>query len=121
MDLALEKSLLELKSALVNDPRAKRLASLEKKLCEDPTLLELVKRKDDIERQYDLLLSYEKKDSEKAKAIEKQLYEAKMDMDLHPLAKEYNEVFIEIRDLYMHIDDIIFGPFRKKTLSSKAK
>lgn len=121
MDLVLQKSLEELKEALDKDPRVIALQELEKKLYEDPLLLELVKKKDDLERQYNSLLSYKDKDSEEAKTIEKALYEAKMEMDMYPLAKEYSDAFVKVRDIYMHIDDILFGQYRVKTLSSKVK
>ena len=117
----LQKSLEELKKALDGDPRVIRLNELEKKLYDDSHLLELVKKKDDLERQYNSLLSYMDKDSEEAKAVEKALYEAKLEMDSHPLAKEYSEAFVEVRDIYMQIDDILFGQYRVKTLSSKVK
>lgn len=121
MEEALRKSLEELKTALDNDPRVKALAELEKKLYEDPFLIELVKKKDDLERQYNSILSYKDNDDEEVKIIEKALYEAKMEMDTYPLAKEYSEAFVKVRDIYMQIDDIIFGKYRKRTLSSKVR
>lgn len=121
MDLKLQKSLEELKKVLDNDPRIIRLNELEKKLYDDSHLLELVKKKDDLEREYNSLLSYKEKDSPEAKAVETALYEAKLEMDSYPLAKEYSEAFIEIRDIYMQIDDILFGQYRVKTLTSKVK
>ena len=117
----LQKSLEELKKALDGDPRVIRLNELEKKLYDDSHLLELVKKKDDLERQYNSLLSYMDKDSQEAKVVEKALYEAKLEMDSYPLAKEYSEAFVEVRDIYMQIDDILFGQYRVKTLSSKVK
>ena len=107
MNISLSKSLESLKAAIENDPRVTRLNELEKKLYEDPSLMELVKKKDDLEREYS--------------EIGKALHEAKAELDSYPLAKEYSEAFIEVRDIYMQIDDIIFGPYRKKTLSSDAK
>ncbi len=117
----LQKCLEELKKALDSDPRTIRLNELEKKLYDDSHLLELAKKKDDLERQYNSLLSYMDKDSQEAKAVEKALYEAKLEMDSYPLAKEYSEAFVEVRDIYMQIDDILFGQYRVKTLSSKVK
>lgn len=121
MDLVLEKALTELKEAIASDPRVKFLSEVEAKLYEDPALLELVKKKNDLEKEYGSLLSYEEREGEKAKQLEHALYEAKLELDNHPLAKEYSEAFIKVRDIYMQIDDIIFGPYRKKTLSTKVK
>ncbi len=111
----------ELSLALKEDSRVIRLNSLEEKLYEDPALIELVKKKDDLERDYESTLSYSSKDSPEALKKQKALYEAKLELDSYPLVKEYNEAYIAVRDLYMHIDDIIFGPYRSKTLTSEAK
>lgn len=121
MNISLSKSLESLKAAIESDPRVIRLNELEKKLYEDPSLMELVKKKDDLEREYSEILSYKDKNSEEAMKVGKALHEAKAELDSYPLAKEYSEAFIEARDIYMQIDDIIFGPYRKKTLSSDAK
>ena len=116
MNISLSKSLESLKAAIESDPRVIRLNELEKKLYDDPSLMELVKKKDDLEREYSEILSYKDKNSEEAMKVGKALHEAKAELDSYPL-----EAFIEVRDIYMHIDDIIFGPYRKKTLSSDAK
>lgn len=121
MDLILEKALTELKDAISKDNRQIKLVEIEKKLYEDPALLELVKKKDDLENEYNQILSYEDKNSDAAKNVEKALYEAKLALDTYPLAKEYSDAFVAMRDIYMQIDDIIFGPFRKKTLATRIK
>lgn len=121
MEEEILKSITSLGDALKEDPRVKRLNSLEEKLYEDFTLIELVKKKDDIERDYESSLSYLSPSSEEAKIKQKALYEAKLALDSYPLVKEYNEAYIIVRDLYMQIDDIVFGKYRSKTLSSEAK
>ena len=45
MNISLSKSLESLKAAIESDPRVTRLNELEKKLYEDPSLMELVKKK----------------------------------------------------------------------------
>ena len=121
MNISLSKSLEGLKAALSGDERIIKLGELEKKLYDDPSLLELVKRKDDLEREYNSLLTYKDRNSEEAIKVSKALHEAKEEMDSYPLAKEYTEAFIVVRDLFMEIDDIIFGPYRKKTISINTK
>ncbi len=111
----------ELSVALKEDSRIKRLNELEEKLYEDPSLLELVKKKDALERDYEDTLSYSSYDSPEAITKQKALYEAKLELDSYPLVKEYNEIYVQVRDLYMQIDDIIFAPYRLKTLTSEAK
>lgn len=121
MNISLSKSLEGLKSALESDERIIKLNELEKKLYDDPSLLELVKKKDDLEREYNSLLSYKDRGSEEVAIAGKALHEAKAELDSYPLAKEYGEAYIAVRDLYMQIDDILFGPYRKKTLSCNSK
>ncbi len=121
MEEELFKSLNELHDALRGDPRIVRLNELEEKLYKDNNVIELTKKKDDLERDYVSCLSYSDYDSPLAKEKQKALYEAKLELDSYPLVKEYNEAFTTVRDIYMKIDDIIYGPFRSKTLSSEAK
>ena len=110
MNISLSKSLEGLKSALESDERIIRLNELEKKLYDD-----------DLEREYNSRLSYKDRGSEEVARAGKALHEAKAELDSYPLAKEYGEAYIAVRDLYMQIDDILFGPYRKKTLSCNSK
>lgn len=121
MEQEIYESLLELKKALSEDERIIKLNELEEKLYEDAHVIELAKRKNDIENQYEDVLSYKDRNSPEAKALQKALYEAKLELDNYPAVKEYNSLYIEVRDIYMQIDNIIFGPFRNKTLTSEAK
>lgn len=121
MEEELFRSLNELHDALKEDPRIIKLNELEERLYKDNEVIELTKKKNDLERDYVSCLSYSNYQSPLAKEKQKALYEAKMELDSNPLVKEYNEAFIKVRDIYMQIDDIIFGPFRSKTLSSEAK
>ncbi len=121
MEEEILKSIASLGEAIKEDARVKRLNALENKLYEDPELIELVKKKNDLERDYESSLSYLSSSSDEARVKEKALYEAKLALDTYPLVKEYNEAYILVRDLYMQMDDIIFGKFRSKTLSSEVK
>ena len=115
------KSVESLAKALKEDPRILRLNQLEEELSSNPEVIELSQKKDRLEREYETVLSYAKEDSLEAKAYEKALYEAKLALDSHPLVQEYNSLYVPIRDLYIQMDDILFGPFRSKTLSHEAK
>ena len=121
MEQTLVASLSELKQALKDDPRVKRLNEREEKLLLDPEVVELIKTKNLLEDDYETLLSYTKPSEEASERAQKALYEAKLALDTHPLVKEYNDAYLEVRDLYLEIDDILFGEFRSKTLSSEAK
>lgn len=111
----------ELKQAIINDPRIKRLNELDKKMYEDEEVIKAVKKKNDLENRYSSILSYKEANSDEAIAIQKALYQAKLELDSLPLVKEYNEAFVPIKDIYLMMDDLIFAPFRSKTLSHEAR
>lgn len=103
------KQVRELKEAMDSDPRVVRLNELDKKVNEDAEvkrLFAVLKEKED---------AFVHCINEKKAETNHELHEAKLALDSLPLAKEYNVSYIEVRDLYMMIDDILFGPYRKKT------
>jgi cell fate (sporulation/competence/biofilm development) regulator YmcA (YheA/YmcA/DUF963 family) len=116
MEKELRLDLDELRAALKNDPRVKKLDEIEASLSQDAVLIELVKKKNAAEEAYDSILSYRKETDPEALSLQKSLYLAKKTLDDYPLVKDYNEAFIAVRDLYMSIDDALFGPYRSKVL-----
>jgi hypothetical protein len=116
----MEKELLEdlasLKAALKADPRILALEKAEAALMASPEVIELAKRKDAAERDYEDCLAFHKETDPEALTLQKALYQAKLTLDEHPLSKAYNAAYIPVRDLYMSLDDILYSPFRKKSL-----
>lgn len=117
MEKFIEDGLDELRKAIADDPRVKKLDALEKRLNESPEVFLLAKKKEAAESQYSLSLSLYNKGSKELEAAEHSLYEAKLALDSVPLSKEYTEAFIAVSSFYRQIDDIIFSPFRKKILT----
>jgi hypothetical protein len=116
MEKELVENLLSLKAAMKEDPRLQRLDSLERRISQDPKVIELAQKKDAAERAYADALSYRKLQDPEVLSLQKALYSAKLALDEDPLANEYNAAYIAVRDLYMAIDDILFKDFRKKSL-----
>lgn len=109
MNEKIYKQVRELKEAIDSDQRVVRLNELDKEVNEDAEvkrLFAVLKEKEDA---FVHCVS-----GEKAEANH-ELHEVKLALDSLPLAKEYNTSYIEVRDLCMMIDDILFGPYRKKT------
>lgn len=119
MENNLVVALEELKGAINNDPRVIAMKEAEEKLYGDPELIKLVMKKNSIEDEYQLTLKTKGEKSPEAKAIEKQLYEIKLALDTNPTAKAYNDAFIVVRDLLMYVDDILYGPFRRKSIAEE--
>ncbi len=116
MDERIYKELDKLKTAMKEDERFLRLSMLETRLEEDEEVIELSAKLKSKEEAYSFSLSVFDKGSEEARKAQKELYEAKKELDSLPLVKEYNKAYTEVRDLYMRIDDILFSPFRHKIL-----
>lgn len=116
MEKELFDDLASLKEALKADPRLRALEEAERNLMASPEVIELSKKKDAAERDYEDCLSYHKESDPEALRLQKSLYQAKLTLDEHPLSKAYNVAYIPVRDLYMAIDDVLYSPFRKKSL-----
>lgn len=121
MDSRLLDEIEEIALALKGDKRLKELKDAEDRMLSDSEVIELIKRKNAMEDEYSLVLSYSSRDSEQAKKAQHELYLAKKALDEHPLVKEYNDAYLKARDLYLSLDEIIFGPYRGKSLTSEAK
>jgi hypothetical protein len=94
----MEKELLDdlasLRDALKGDPRVLALDQAEKALTSSPEVIELAKKKDAAERDYEDCLNYHKETDPEALALQKALYQAKLALDEHPLSKAYNAAYI---------------------------
>ena len=101
----------ELKVALENDPRVIRLNELEKELNNSQEVILLAMKKDQANNDYNDILRHFSKESEEAIKYQRILYEAKKALDEHPLVKEYNATYKEVRELYSQISDILFSSF----------
>ncbi len=115
MNLNEENAIRELAKALKNDIRSQDLKEKEKAMMESEEVFHLSKRLEAASEDYSLAMQM--KDKEAIEEKRKALHEIKKQLDSHPLVKAYNEAYVLIRDLYMQVDDIIFGPYRNKTLT----
>jgi cell fate (sporulation/competence/biofilm development) regulator YmcA (YheA/YmcA/DUF963 family) len=120
MEESLLQALEQLKEALNQDPRVQKLVFLEQRVMSEPRVLELSKKMEAAAQAYEDLLVYKKETDPEAKSLQKSLYFCKKALDEDPLVKEYNAAFIAVNDLYMALDDLLFSPFRFKTLFAEA-
>ena len=115
MNDVLLSSLEKLREAINSDPRLLKLNELDKKLNEDEDVMKLAYQKDMALLSYEDTLKHFKEDSSEAKEAQKRLHEAKLKLDLHPLVKQYNEAYKEVRLMYEKINDVLFSSFIDKT------
>ena len=101
----------KLKESLNNDQRIIRLNELEKKMDENEEVMALAYKKDMASIEYsDALNHYPENSEEVQKALQK-LHESKLNLDNHPLVKEYLVAYKEVRELYAKINEILFSNF----------
>ena len=101
----------ELKEKLTNDPRIISLNEIEKRMNESEEVMALTYKKDMAAVDYSDTLNHFPEDSKEAKEALKKLHEAKLNLDNHPLVKEYLKAYKEVRELYQNINEIVFGNF----------
>ena len=101
----------ELKDRLISDPRIISLNNIEKEMNENEEVMALAYKKDMAAVKYSDLLNYFSEDSEEAKKAMKELHEAKLNLDNHPLVKKYLAAYKEVRELYEQINSVLFGDF----------
>ena len=101
----------ELKEKLDSDPRVVLLNKLEKEMNENEEVMALAYQKDMAAINYSDVLNHFSEDSAEAQDALKKLHEAKLNLDNHPLVKEYLKAYIEVRDLYNEINGILFSDF----------
>ena len=111
MNDSLMNSLEKLKEAIESDPRVLHLNELDKKLNDNEEVMKLAYKKDMALLSYEDSLKHFKEDSKEVGDAQKRLYEAKLSLDNHPLVKEYNEAYKEVRKIYSQINDELFNRF----------
>ena len=108
-----------LKEAMDKDSRFLTLKEKEKAALSSLEVQALQKEMEECVKEYQEALSCYSKDSKEVYSSQKRLYEAKKKLDEHPLMKEYLVSFREVKNLTLEMDDILFGPFRKRVLDIK--
>lgn len=114
MDEKLAIALDELKNSINNDPRIILLNELDNKINNSEEVMALAYKKDALGIKLNDALNYFKEDSEEVRSIQKELYLAKLALDTHPLVKEYNKAYKEVRKMYDEINDTLFSNFNVK-------
>lgn len=109
----------ELKKALVDHPDVKALNEAEKKMNEDKNVIMLSMKKENALNEYNDILRHFDKESEVAKKYQKDLYEAKKELESHPLVVDYLKKYQIVRLLYEQINNILFSDLNETLCPSK--
>ena len=114
MDLKIVNKCSELKETIKNDSRVAKLDEIERQMSNSEEVMALAYKKDCANDEYNDALNHFGENNEITNEARKKLYEAKRDLDMHPLVKEYNKAYAEVRLLYKEINDILFDDFKEK-------
>ena len=90
------------------------LNELDKKLNDNFEVYQLSNKKDEALEKYLSNKELYGEDNEITNKSLQELKNAKESLQNHPLVKEYMEVYSRVRDLYIKIDDILLGDFKKE-------
>lgn len=90
------------------------LNELDKKLNNSYEVYKLSNQKDEALEKYLSNKELYGEDNEITFKSLEELKEAKESLQNHPLVKEYMEVYSRVRDLYIKIDNILLGDFKKE-------
>lgn len=108
---SLLNKLEELKKLLDNDQRILILNKLDEELSNNEEVMRLSYKKDMASIEFDDALKHFSESSNEVKQAQKKLYNAKLELDSHPLVRKYNKAYIDVKDLYSLINKEIFGDF----------
>lgn len=99
----------ELKQLLEDDSRLNLLNDLELKMNENEEVVALAYQKDKASMEYGDALNHFREDDDITIKARQQLYRSKKTLDEHPLVREYLKAYSQVRDLYLEINNILFG------------
>ena len=101
-----------LKEAIEKDPRILLLNQLEKEIENNEEVMVLSYKKDVALANYEDTIKYFKDDKDKIQEAQKLLAESKYNLDIHPLVKQYNKAYLEVKLMYEEINKQLFYIFR---------
>ncbi len=90
----LENKIEAIAHEIKNMDERKKLEELSTKMENDPEVIKLSLIFQNAQENYNFALKHFKEDSEEVKKAQKSLYEAKKNLDEHPLVKEYNAFYV---------------------------
>ncbi len=102
-----------LSESLNNEPDVILLNKLEKELNDSYEVYSLSNKKDECLETYTRLKDAYGDDHPEVIEALKALKTAKENLNNHPIVKKYLEVYSRVRNLYMEIDNILFGDFKR--------
>lgn len=114
MNNALYEELCKLRDQIKNDPRFITLHELDEKLNQDEEVMKLAYQKEMAIVAYEDALNHYGKNSEELKKAQQNLAKCKLNLDNHPLVKEYYLALQKVREMDRKVNEKLFDEFQTK-------
>ena len=108
MDENIYSLTIKLKESLKNHPSIILLNEIEKEMENNEEVMKLSFLKDQANDKYNDMVKYFSENSNEASSALKELHQAKLNLDNHPLVKKYLKSYQEVRELYQEINALLF-------------
>ena len=114
----MEKDIIEeaytLKQAMTQHPHVIELEQIEAAMNQSEEVKALSLFFHQAQNRYNELLHYYPTDSHEVEVAQRDLFEAKQKLDLHPLVHQYYGLYREVRAIYQQVQDALFTPFTSR-------
>ena len=108
MDENIYSLTIKLKDSLNNHPSIILLNEIEKEMENNEEVMRLSFLKDQANDKYNDMVKYFSENSKEASNALKELHQAKLNLDNHPLVKKYLKAYQDVRLLYQEINSLLF-------------
>lgn len=114
MNNTLYEELYKLNEIMKNDPRFIRLKELDEELNKNEEVMKLSYQKEMAIVAYEDALNHYGKNSEELKKAQQNLAKCKLNLDNHPLVKEYYLALQKVREMDREVNQKLFEEFQVK-------
>lgn len=114
MNNSLYEEVYKLRDQMKSDPRFLMLKEMDEKLNNDEEVMKLAYQKEMAIVEYEDALNHYGKNSAELKKAQQNLAKCKLNLDNHPLVKEYYLALQKVREMDRKVNEKLFDDFNMK-------
>ena len=114
MNNSLYEEVYKLRDQMKSDPRFLALKEMDEKLNNDEEVMKLAYQKEMAIVEYEDALNHYGKNSAELKKAQQNLAKCKLNLDNHPLVKEYYLALQKVREMDRKVNEKLFDDFNMK-------
>ena len=114
MNNSLYEEVYKLRDQMKSDPRFLTLKEMDEKLNNDEEVMKLAYQKEMAIVEYEDALNHYGKNSAELKKAQQNLAKCKLNLDNHPLVKEYYLALQKVREMDRKVNEKLFDDFNMK-------